>query len=42
MRPCFSVDVSIIYAENLKELTNELLELINDYGKLGKYKVEQY
>ena len=35
------VDVSIIYVENLKEVTEELLELINDYGKPGKYKVNQ-
>ena len=42
LRPCFFVDVLIIYVENLKELTKELLELINDYGKLGKFKVEQW
>ena len=41
MKPCFFVDVSIIYVENLKELTKELLELIHDYGKPGKYKVKQ-
>ena len=31
---CLFVDVLIIYVENLKELTKELLELICDYGKL--------
>ena len=29
----------IIYVENMKELTKNLLELINDYSKVAEYKV---
>ena len=29
----------IVYAENLKELTKELLELINNYSKNAEHKV---